>query len=196
MSIEAHALGQLLIAIDAQPADTHPRYLRSAVTQAKYWLTPVQSFRDHLYAKWEQNKEWTREKFMTWARSFLLGGYDGWEIRAICVGDMNYRVENEGFAGWVRTDLHATEVDFEVIINLARYLKTPVGYKVAALVSSVRVFTEGYAKQGTNEAFKALEEDLGILTDEYLNLHYNFLVEVDQKLRQDVPVFQDKLNLW
>lgn len=191
MSIEAQALSALITSTEAAlllTGDKRIRAIADAVKQAKYWVQPMQTFRDQLYSVWEDNKHWTRPEFVAHCSDEMQ--VNNWSVNCICIGDMNYRVENEGFIGWLKAEGHATDDDFEVIIDLCRSLKTPVGYKIAAIISSVQVFVKRYRDWGTQEKFTELEEDLEILTHEYQALRYQFIEEVERKLRQDVPVFQ------
>jgi len=186
VSIEAVALGRLITAVEELPPETIPHRITSAVNEAKYWLKPVQTFRDKLYDMWENNPHWTRPQFLDYIHADDMSG---WALNCICVGDMNYRVENDGFIGWLKAEGHATERDFTTIVNLCRSLKTPVGYKVAALVSSVQVFLMGIRRDQSDENYQLFADDVGILSDEYLKLRYDFMTQMEQKLRQDVPVF-------
>lgn len=201
MSIEAQALGRLIVVLqketehptfDVTALNTKLRNIIDATVEAQYWVSPVQTFRDRMYAVWESNPNWTREQFLAYAQDQGVDDEHHWEIKCICLGDMNYRVENTGFYGWAALDGHATPVDFDVLDKLCRSLKTPVGYQAAAIINSVKVCLDGYRAQGTDEAFKALEEDFAVFTQGYINLHYRLLAEVEQKLRLDVPRFQPK----
>lgn len=201
MSIEAQALGRLIKVIQEESENPSLqtnilngklKRIAAAVLEAQYWISPMQTYRDKLYAIWESNPHWTRERFLAYVQDDGVDDKDHWEIRCICLGDMNYRVENEGFYGWVALDGHALPVDFDVLDKLCRSLKTPLGYQAAAIIASVNVMVQGYRGQGTDEAFKALEEDLAILTQSYLNIHYRLLAEIEAKMREEVPVFQPK----
>jgi hypothetical protein len=200
MSVEAQALGKLLSVIEEQSKNPtfnkellhrKIRQIEWSAGEAKYWISPVQHFRDKLYNIWECNKAWTRPQFLDWIKAddMTLGG---WSIRCICLGDMNYRVENDGFEGWLKAEGHGTDVDFEVLVNLCRSLKTPVGYKVASLISTVQIFLMGIRRGDEDEDYNHFAEDLKVLTEDYLAIRYDFLVEVERKLRVDVPMFQPR----
>lgn len=195
MSIEAQALGRLITAIEVAmknyPVSDQSAHIKRAVDEAKYWVSPVQTFRDFLYEVWEQNQDWPRSKFLDHVASGGVRDDDTltWQLYCICLGDMNYRVENEGFIGWVKAG-YATNDDFETLTNLCRHLKTPVGYKAASVISAVKTFYDSNRAGHRGVTNADLVGDLQVLTEAYLAIRYDLLVDVERKLRQDVPLFQ------
>jgi hypothetical protein len=190
MTIEIQALSALLLRLDQVFASKVEdgqaiRQIAWAIQEAKYWIAPMQTFRDTYYTVWDNNKHWGREVFLHY-----VGDKSQWALRCICLGDMNYRVENEGFSGWLDADNHALKDDFDVLFNLCRDLKTPVGYEASAIISSVQLLSRLHQERGTYDSRLRMDRELELETAAYLRIRYDLMVQVEQKLRAEVPVFR------
>ncbi len=194
MSIEAQALTKLLTSMDVTLSTVgdpkeFEKQMRRALMHAKYWVQPMQYFRDYAHAFWEQRPDWTRPQFLDFAGDGDIHPHVAWVVRCLCLGDMNYRVENVGFYGWLQGEGQALPLDFNVLARLGRYLKTPVGGRFTGIILEIDFLLKNYRLDGRGILHDELVSSLEILTDEYMGLRYDLMVQVEQRIRQDVPVF-------
>lgn len=183
MSTEAIALSRLIV--DLQKITCDPRTAQKiidCIDKATLYIDPWQGNIDRAYHYLNANVTWGREEGLGYVESDL--GEDC--LIAVCLGHMNYTVEQVGFAGWLRHST-LTTYDWAAIETLASKLRTPVGVQFQAIMLGVRtIWGNFYGLVHTDEEVCGqLKTDLELFTNAYTSIKTAFLIELQAYMRRD-----------
>lgn len=145
-----------------------------------------QQLMDQAYDRWQKNQHWSQEEFfdeLTPAEKF-----------AVAFGNLNYQVENGGFAQWWGNDYGTAET----VAYLKRQSRKlgDVGARLDAMLDEYLEETKGLTQDkfwreycsnqwgdGDEELFEPTQENLDELTDRFYALNQELLAAVEAHLQ-------------
>ena len=140
-------------------------------------ITRHQELMDAAYDRWEKNPAWSKKDF--WANIGPL------ELEAVCMGNLNYQVENGGFRQWVGNGYCTPETLFIIRRVLVR-LGSPTAQQVLDLLDEVARIVETYGSEDEMDEydFEQYVEEMDPLDGRFYQLNKQLMEELEAYFRK------------